>query len=87
MVLGGKTLAVNNVGGYFSIPDDGIVEMVTDVVYTEKDIKVTKFDGGKHYYATVGGHEVYDTDGDRKWNTELYAYGEAVKFIKILNKR
>ena len=47
--------------------------------FTEKDIRIKQFNGGKHYYAHVGNVEVKDGDA-RKWDT----YDEAYKAAKAL---
>jgi len=84
-VAQGIKIAVNPSGGYFPIPEDSVVEIIPVCKYTEKDIKITKFDGGKHYYATIGGIEVIDQWGDKKWNTFSYAETIAKKYLKTLN--
>ena len=85
-VAKGKKLAVNHVGGYFPIPEDAMIKSINKVVYTEKDIKITKFEGGRHFYATIAGVEVLDEFGGRKWNTYQYAEEMAIKFLSNLNK-
>lgn len=55
------------------------------MVYSETEIKVSKFQGGKHWYAKVGDFEVKDDSGDNKWNTEKYAYLIAKKFMNKIN--
>lgn len=48
--------------------------------FTEKDIRIKKFDGGTHYYAYVGNVEV--RDGDRKkFSTREEAYRKAMELI------
>lgn len=86
-VAHGIKLAINPSGGYFPIPENAKIELIPVFKYTEKDIKITKFDGGKHYYATIGGLEVVDQWGDKKWNTYAYAEQIAKKYLVNLNKQ
>lgn len=86
-VAQGIKLAINLSGGYFPIPEDAEIQIMPTHKYTEKDIKITKFDGGKHYYATIGGVEVVDEWGDKKWNTYNYAEIIAKKYLDDLNKK
>lgn len=58
-------------------------EIVRFPEYTDKDIKVTKWPGGSHYYARVGGIDV-EIDGITKWHTYMSAYNSAKEFIIIL---
>jgi len=84
---------VNEAGGWFMLQEHmkilKTVETETfkfpDVLYTESDINISKYNGGRHFYATVGGFQVIDKDGDTKWNTEKYAMEVAKKFMKTLN--
>lgn len=87
------TIYVNEVGGWFMLQEHmKILKTVEvdsfkfpDVVYSETDIKVSKFRGGRHWYAKVGDFEVKDDSGDNKWNTEKYAYSVAKKFMDKIN--
>jgi hypothetical protein len=83
----GKKLAINNSGGYFPIPNDAQIELLPDYIYTEKDINITQFEGGKHWYATVGGIDVIDDFFGRQFNTYDYAHQTAIKFMKQLNEQ
>jgi hypothetical protein len=83
----GKKLAINHVGGYFPIDNDAEIEYLTDYIYTKEDIKISKFEGGKHYYATIGGISVVDNFGDNKWYSEQRAYDKAVEFLEKVNKK
>jgi hypothetical protein len=49
--------------------------------YTEKDINITKWPGGKHYYARIGNMQVMDENGDTKWNTYERAFEVAKKYL------
>lgn len=87
-ILNGDKLVINNRGGYFSIKENEEFEIL-DVItskYTESDIRINKWLGGRHYYAKVRNIDVIDTDGGLKWNTEQYARSMAIKFIEKLNK-
>jgi len=86
-VAQGIKLAINPGGGYFPIPENAKVKKIAVCKYTEKDINITKFDGGKHYYATIGGAEVIDEWGDKKWNTYEFAEKTSKKYLEILNKQ
>ena len=48
--------------------------------YTKKEIKISKFPYGQHYYAHIGDLEVRDGD-TIKWNTYEEAYRQAEKFL------
>jgi hypothetical protein len=84
------SIYVNEAGGWFMLQDHmKILKTVEtenfkfpDILYTESDIKISKFQGGRHFYAKVGGFEVVDESGDSKWNTEKYAYSVAKKFLE-----
>jgi len=86
LILAGAKLCINNKGGYFPLSKDAeIIPLETQFKYTVKDINVTKYDAGKHYYATVGGIPVIDADNDSKWNTYEFAEETAIKFMNKLN--
>lgn len=54
--------------------------------YTKKDIKISKWGGGSHWYATVGGTQV-ERRGKIKWNTPKEANLAAEWFLqKIFEK-
>lgn len=48
------------------------------------EMKITKWPGGKHYYAKIGDIEVVDDDGNKKWPTYKRAEEEVSNF-KIRN--
>lgn len=85
---------VNEVGGWFMLQDGmRILKTVQtetfkfpDVLYAESDIRITQFNGGKHFYAKVGDFQVVDKDGDTKWNTRQFAETVAKKFLENLNQ-
>lgn len=83
-ILKGDKIVINTRGGYFKLCDDEKTESCTE--YTEKDIKITKWIGGKHYYAKIGRIDVEDEFGNVKWNTEKQAKEIALKYIRKLNK-
>jgi hypothetical protein len=53
--------------------------------YTEKDIKVVKWPGGKHYYARIGEIDVTDDENNLKWNSYQTAYNKAVEQLNKIN--
>ena len=77
--LNGSVLAVNHNGGYFKIKEtDEIIEL-KEFKFTEKDIRIIKYEGGTHFYAKIGNEEVVDDyDGSTKWRTHDYAYKTAL---------
>lgn len=85
-LLLGKTIVINPSGGWMTLSAGDILEDVKKE-YTPKDINITKYDNGRHYYATVGGISVKDEDGASKWNTHDYAYNVSLKFLEDLNKK
>jgi len=52
--------------------------------YTESDISITRWPGGRHYYAKIKNIEVADENGDSKWNTTEEAKRQAKIFLKTL---
>ena len=82
------TIYINEAGAGFPHTNAvTIVDKITksDLIYPEysfKDIKITKWDGGKHYYATIGNITITDNNGRQKWNTKSMAYNVAKNFIK-----
>lgn len=79
----GKTIYVNGVGGYNFNEDVKKVyrkEGYEFPCFSESDIKIKKWPGGKHFYAYIGDMEV--SDGTNiKWNTEKEAREVAKKYI------
>jgi hypothetical protein len=51
--------------------------------YTQKDIRIIKWDGGKHYYAKIGNFDVVVND-EQKWDSESEARRNAEKFLETL---
>ena len=82
----GKKLVINDNLGYFTLPDNSVVEFVKKRRYTEKDIHIHKFEGGKHWYATICAIDVIDEWGDRKWNTYEFAERVSKSFLNKLNE-
>jgi hypothetical protein len=37
--------------------------------YSKQDIKINKYPGGNHYYASLGEMTVVDSQNNQKWNT------------------
>lgn len=80
-----------NRNGTYKPPDnnDEIVEEVEkeeliypedEVFYTQNDIRIINWDGGKHFYAKVGDLDVVDKNGNQKWNTWKEARSHAWDF-------
>lgn len=86
LVARGKKIVINSVGGYFDLSEKDIIEPINNTKYTTKDIKITQYTGGKHFYAKIAGIEVEDEYGDKKWNTYKYAESVAKEYINKLNK-
>lgn len=83
----GNVLVINQNMGYFPIYDSMEYRIISenDSKFTKEHIKINKWFGGRHYYAKVGIFDVIDEDGNVKWNTEQYAYEQALKFLQKLN--
>lgn len=77
---------VNRVGGYhsfYSKEEECAIVRRNEIVfpnYNKKDIKISKFPYGNHWYAYVGDLEVQDGDVI-KWNTYEEAYKKAEEFL------
>jgi hypothetical protein len=86
LISKGSKIAINKNGGYFEISNNDIIEHTNDTDYNESDIRIIKWNNGKHYYAKIGSIDVVDDDGSLKWNTHDYAMSVAKRFLEILNK-
>jgi hypothetical protein len=92
MVLEGKKLLINSSGiGFcpFSEKHHKIIEVMKRKDYnfpthtlTEKDIKITKWEGGRHWYVKVGQHQL-----DDKFNTYDYAFDQGKKFLNKIKRK
>ena len=77
---------INPVGGYHCVsskPTNHPIYRSEKLVWpklTKRDIKISKFEGGQHYYAKVGTVEVKDANGI-KWNTYEEAYAKALELL------
>jgi len=84
------TLYLREIGSYmmhcdgFEITDRMVSETLVYPGYSEKDIRITKWPGGSHYYAKIGKMDVIDEHGNQKWNTHAYAMNAALKELKNL---
>ena len=89
-LLDGKKIYLREVGSYMIDSDSFVItnKIVTDKMvypeYTEENIKITKWDGGTHYYAKIGNMDVVDEDGNQKWDTYDEAYQMALEELKTL---
>lgn len=87
-ICNGYCLVINEKGGYFKIKSVDDIEIITSEVkeFTAKDIKITRWPNGKHFYAKIKNIDVIDEDGNVKWNSHYIAQCEAEKYLKRLNK-
>ena len=75
----GRTLYLREIGSYmidspnFQITDRLVSDTLVYPGYTKEDIKITKWDGGTHYYAKIGKMDVIDREGNQKWNSRWEA--------------
>lgn len=80
---------INGNGGYMPLVK-GMEEVeardVSKFVLPGASIKVSKWPGGKHFYASVGGESV-TWDGEIKWNSKWEAQSAAKKWAKKNNIR
>lgn len=89
----GKTIYVNLNGGYnFAQPVLAYEERNECVFpcYSESDIRVKRWPGGKHFYAYVGNIEVTDIRGNdviNKWDDELSAKEAARRLLGSKGKK
>jgi len=82
----GIPIMVNSAGGWCFVNKDAVVEYIKPLRYTEEDIHIKKWGGGRHYYAKVGTIDVVDCDGNVKWNSYDAAKLESIKMMRELNK-
>ena len=87
---------VNKSGGYFphhsadlKVLEEYIVDNDSVIFpsYTDDDIKVVKWEGGKHYYAYVGDIWVKTKSGKEKFSTAKEAKEEAEYMVYKLNQK
>lgn len=86
---------INKNGGYFSDHKDLVItetleKTIEEIIfpqYEEKDIRITKWEGGTHFYAHVGMFEVFEHDGTNKWNTHEEAMKKAKSFLWNVNRK
>jgi len=90
MLLKFGTLYLRENGSYMVHSDSLIIidkKVMDEMVwpeYTVDDIKISKWDGGSHYYAKIGRMDVTDADGNVKWNTHKEAKRHALVFFENL---
>jgi hypothetical protein len=87
-ILKGEKLVINSRGGYFPIHVGGefTIKSCTGGRYTEDNIKINKWWGGKHYYAKIAAVDVVDEHGNVKWNTKKHAMDVAKAYMIKLNE-
>lgn len=79
----GEVIYINSAGGWHAggeYSDFVHKETLIFPDFTKDNIRVKKFDGGRHYYAYVGNVQVRDGDV-LKWNTFDEAYKQALKYV------
>lgn len=87
-ICNGYSLAINTKGGYFPIKPSDQIEIISSneiKKFTTKDIKISRWPNGKHFYAKVGNIDVVDSGGNVKWNTHYAAQMAAERFMKEPN--
>lgn len=52
---------------------------------TIDDVRIIQWQGGKHYYAKIGNHDVIDAKSNQKWNSEKEAKEAALWYIETEN--
>lgn len=88
--LNGRIPIVNKNGGYCFLDDEiEVLEKLekSEMIWPDDNrygIRILKWPEGKHYYAKVGNKDVFDDDGNMKWNTKKQAEKWAKKFLKEL---
>lgn len=89
-ITSGKTIWFNECGGWNYGLKGVSATVYRDKIlfpnYTEKDIRISKWGGGQHFYAKVGEIEVKEVvDGEiiMKWNTRDEAYKKALEYCII----
>lgn len=84
----GTPIYINKAGGWF--PGNSI-DTLDEIRYSEKliwpyalpsDAKISKWEGGTHYYARIGIIDVVDEHGNMKWNTPKQAERAVEEFMK-----
>lgn len=91
MVMDGKKLLINPTGiGFcpYNEKTHTIIKVVEkedynfpDIMLDDTDIKISKWEGGKHWYIKIGNHQM-----DGRFNTYEYAKDASTEFLKKLNK-
>ena len=84
IVSSGKSIAINpyNMVSYFTVPDDSEIEFVSlEEKYSVEDIKISRWDGGVHWYAKIGQIDVV-IDNEQKWNARWVAQKKAEQYLK-----
>lgn len=86
----GKTIWFNERGGWNYGLKDISATVYRDKIlfpnYTEKDIRISKWGGGQHFYAKVGEievKEIVDSEVIMKWNTHSEAYKRALAYCIV----
>ncbi len=81
IILKGMPVYVNQNGGWcVGLSEIGEPVRATDFPGSEPDVKITRWIGGKHYYARVDGVDVM-IGGQAKWNTVEAAEAAVRKYL------
>ena len=86
MGLSNKMWLINHNWGMMPADDIKILEYCERdkfifPIQGEKDIRIIKWDGGKHFYAKIGNEDVV-IDNEQKWNTKERAREMALQYLK-----
>lgn len=78
-------ICINKVGGWHSGEMVEFSQFVHRKTFTwpdfsESDIRITQFNGGKHWYVHIGDMELHE-DGNIKWNTKEEARQAAMRYV------
>jgi hypothetical protein len=88
LLLYGK-IYINENNGFMFPSVDHEIEDTTECngfpQFKKSDIKISKWEGGKHYYPTLNGHTI-SVNGREKWNTEQEAMEAATKWLGLNNE-
>ncbi len=93
-VLKGNKLIINAANGWCCLLAGKSGHEILEIIekdklvfpyYSEQDIHVSKWLGGKHYYARIGNTSVI-VNGKTKWNTAKEAERNAKEFLKTIKE-
>lgn len=85
-IADGRKIAINPINGisHFNPEDDAIINIITsNELYTESDIKISRWSGGTHWYAKIAFIDVV-INGEAKWNSKIVAMNKAKEYLKAM---